>query len=236
MGGVEGSISKNVRPAGFDMALGRLWMNANPNVSYMSAKSTKFKRVGGATPGYTVKDIEIALEGCGPPPGHTPSSRLSAFDVFAGFLIFDALVANRDRHEDNWAVLQPTLGDGVTRISPGYDHAGSLGYQLTDEKKAFLLEAGNRMKFHRWVERGTAWRFDPGAHQIPTLVELARQTFQSLNFGAQSNWASSITNLTPANVALLLGQFPQMSEVSRKFAYEVILTNAERVTAWLRQP
>ena len=234
--GQEGSISKNVRPNGYDMHSGRLWMNADPEVAYTSATSTKSKRVSGASPGYTIQNIETSLMGSGPPPTHSPTSQLSAFEVFAGYLLFDAIVANRDRHEDNWAVLEPTIGDEPARISPGYDYAGSLGYQLTDDKKSDLLEPGNRMKLVSWVNRGTAWRFDHGSAEMPTLVDLARQTFENLSDGAQSHWASKLGSLTSVNLATILDRLPQMSEVSRRFACEVILTNAGRITAWLPQP
>jgi hypothetical protein len=37
---------------------------------------------------------------------------MSAYDVFCGYLVLDALVANSDRHDHNWAVfLPPTLQD-----------------------------------------------------------------------------------------------------------------------------
>lgn len=35
---------------------------------------------------------------------------MTGFDVFVGYLLLDALVAKRDRHEQDWAVLRAWAG------------------------------------------------------------------------------------------------------------------------------
>lgn len=56
-------------------------------------------------PGYTPEAVLGALDGLdvGPPPGS--SSGVSASGMFAGYLVLDALVANMDRHDENWGLL-----------------------------------------------------------------------------------------------------------------------------------
>ncbi|MFT3871401.1 MAG: HipA domain-containing protein [Nocardioides sp.] len=63
----------------------------------------------------------------------------TAFDQFCGYLILDALVANRDRHEENWAVLRSS--DGVVTLAPSYDHGNSLGFNLLDMRRLRQLES-----------------------------------------------------------------------------------------------
>ena len=46
--------------------------------------------------------IMRALTGCQTPPD---CGVLTAPEVFAGYLVLDAWVANQDRHDQNWAVL-----------------------------------------------------------------------------------------------------------------------------------
>jgi hypothetical protein len=67
-----------------------------------------------------------------------PSSSLAPlefgpFDVFVGYLLLDALIGNTDRHHENWGVLLTSAQPRVAELAPTYDHASSLGRELTDE-------------------------------------------------------------------------------------------------------
>ncbi len=86
-------------------------------------------------PGHTPTNIKSALEGVEAPPGFEGPESLTGFDVFCGYLMLDALIANRDRHEENWAVLIPLLRSDPPRLSPSYDHASSLGYNEQDSRE-----------------------------------------------------------------------------------------------------
>lgn len=57
-------------------------------------------------------------------------------DVFVGYLLFDAWVANQDRHHENWGVV--SYEDKIY-LAPTYDHAASLGQNETDLKRAEML-------------------------------------------------------------------------------------------------
>lgn len=61
----------------------------------------------------------------------------NALDVFIGYLMLDALVANQDRHHENWGVLQRKDSEGrvFTEISPSFDHASSLARGITDDER-----------------------------------------------------------------------------------------------------
>lgn len=64
-------------------------------------------------PLYTVENIRKALENAEP---SEPDRWDSAFDQLAGYLVLDALVAGRDRHHENWAVMVSM--DGGRRLAP----------------------------------------------------------------------------------------------------------------------
>lgn len=225
--GVEGSISLNVRPVDYDMHSGRLWMDADKSIAYVAGNSSKSKRVRGASPGYTLDGIETSLADVGPPPDHASSKDLSGFGVFAGYLVLDALLANRDRHEENWSVLIPTAGEEQVLLSNSYDLAGSLGYQLTDEFRERALAAKD-VSVPSWVEKGDAWRFDSQGSRV-TLVELARVALERAGKGAELHWLSKVGSLSRADVELVFARLTEMSDVGRRFASEVVMTNAERI-------
>ena len=54
-------------------------------------------------PGYTVAAVHEALLGVSAPFATPELASLSGFDVWAGYLVLDALVGGRDRHHENWA-------------------------------------------------------------------------------------------------------------------------------------
>ena len=71
----------------------------------------------------------------GLPPGFTPEVNIvTATDVFIGYLLLDALIANTDRHHANWGILlRPSQGEFARPgCAPTFDHASSLGRELTD--------------------------------------------------------------------------------------------------------
>jgi hypothetical protein len=225
--GIDGSISCNVIPELREMWTGGLWLDANPDVAYLSSTATKSQRVGGASRGYTLENIRTALDGVGPPQGTAVGTENTGFETFAGYLMFDALIANRDRHEDNWGVITEPIGAQEPRLSAAFDHAGSLGYQLTDEGRSRILAEHDGVK--RWVDRGTAWRFFSDSGPAIGLVELARQAAAMDGEPSELHWLSKMDSLSPAVIDDVLGRMSEMSEVARTFVREVLLTNAERI-------
>lgn len=112
---------------------------------------------------YNVFNVRRALDGFGPPPNSVATAGLDAFDVFVGYLLFDALIANTDRHDRNWAVLVPPPGhDARFALCGSYDHASSLGFNLTDEHR---VQMPDREQIEAWARRATARQFEhiPGA-------------------------------------------------------------------------
>ncbi|MGH3871963.1 MAG: hypothetical protein ACRDSR_10690 [Pseudonocardiaceae bacterium] len=101
-----------------------------------------------------------ALGKCEPPAG---SDQLTAVEVFAGYLVLDAWVADQDRHDQNWAVLRQAAAPGELRLASSYDHASSLGFNLLDTRREKLLASE---AVATGAARGTAHRFehDPDAH------------------------------------------------------------------------
>ncbi|MUV38418.1 hypothetical protein JNUCC1_02256 [Lentibacillus sp. JNUCC-1] len=64
---------------------------------------------------------------------------LSAYSLeknFIAFPFFDALIANNDRHCDNWGVLSGPRG---IQLSPIYDNGSSLGFNEVNLKKRNML-------------------------------------------------------------------------------------------------
>lgn len=101
--GRRGSLSRDVTPDGFDLYEGGVVLEGSGLADYVPHREGEVAidpdRPGVKRPGHSLRNIKRALRRVETPPEFNDTSGLSAFDVFAGFLILDAVIANRDRHE-----------------------------------------------------------------------------------------------------------------------------------------
>jgi len=179
-------------------------------------------------PGHTLQNIQAVLEGVGAPPGFEGPESLTAFDVFCGYLVLDALIANRDRHEENWAVLTPQLYPGQPRLSPSFDHASSLGYNLLDSKRQVLVAQPDRLR--AWAERGTAWRYEH-LGSAPTLVDHAAAAVELGSADGARWWRSQLQTLDLGPVLAVLRRqtVVPMSHLAATFAGDLLNLNLRRL-------
>ena len=70
------------------------------------------------------------------------------------------------------------LRTGPWQLCGSYDHANSLGYNLTDAKRVMYLERENGIR--DWCRKGTAFRYEhtPGKAP-PTLVQIAARALDA---------------------------------------------------------
>lgn len=149
--------------------------------------------------------------------------RLDALGVFVLYLGLDALIGNTDRHHGNWGVARH-VGDGTLTICPSFDHASSLGFQLSDEHRSRLLAEDGGID--RDCRRGQARPFAGR----PLLVELFAAGLQ-LRPGAGPILESALEGLDEDALAALVDQVPtaRMSQPARIFVCKMWAINRRRV-------
>ena len=62
----------------------------------------------------------------------------TAVEVFVGYLLLDAWIGNGDRHHENWGFVRnetTSTSEETVYLAPTYDHASSLGRDLSDEQR-----------------------------------------------------------------------------------------------------
>ena len=72
-------------------------------------------------------------------------------------LLFDAIIGNTDRHQDNWQIINYTL-EGKRLLSPAFDNGTSLGYKIRNAHLAGWLN-----KFPKLAKDGyhhMKWQID----------------------------------------------------------------------------
>lgn len=211
--GELGVISLNVTPSGFSLNTGAAYL---PEVKGYERSLPGPWSGGGRMHrdrGYTLDAVQRVLSNVGPPLG---TSGLTAFGVFAGYLVLDALVGNTDRHPGNWALLESDE-DGARHLAPTYDHGSALGAGLTEENRT-------RRSPEAFAARGRANPFTP---RRQLLVGLAHEATRRANADL---WLSRVAALDrEAVVAILEAPSGRMSDVAATFIEGVVLENRRRL-------
>jgi len=178
--------------------------------------------------GHNVANIHRALGRFAAPPASPTPDGFGAFDVFAGYLVFDALIANGDRHDRNWAVLtRPPGVPGLDALCGSYDHGSSFGFNTSDEERRRRLSEGT---VESWARKGHARQFEHRRGQRhQTLVELARSAVALCSQPVQQHWMDAVLSVQSDVVRALLDAAPGLSETTRQFTNEVIMINRGRL-------
>jgi hypothetical protein len=223
--GRDGSLSRDVRPSGWDM---------QPGAALLDGFIEGYESRTRLRSGHSLDNIQGVLRDVrGHPSFGGRFDAMSGYDVFCGYLMLDALVANRDRHDYNWAIVIPPGGsDTQAALAPSYDHASSLGFNLLDVRRGRMLDEGSLAK---WAMGGTAWRFEhePSPAQIETLVGLAVRALARASADAQVHWLAALDRVGAARLRAILDRTPDMSDLTSTFAFELLMINKERLlTSW----
>jgi hypothetical protein len=216
--GVRGCISRDLKPSGWQLQPG--------SVLLTSVVPDYLARARYRT-GHSAANIASALRGSSSPSGFVEPG-FTAFDVFVGYLLFDALIANQDRHEENWAVLVPDVSSHTPEeLCGSFDHASSLGFNLTDrERLSRLTQRG----MDDWARKGRARRFerDPGSAPL-SLVEYALNAGQFASRGTLKYWLERVGDFQVADVSDIVGTVPGLSVPTATFILEVVTINRGRL-------
>jgi hypothetical protein len=220
-GSSQGSISLDLRPKLYELQEGRVLLEGRPGYIHQSGRR-------GNRPGHSLENIRAVLEGALPPPGWTGFPAATAFDVFAGYVVLDAWIANTDRHPHNWAVLRHATEADPLRLCGTYDHASCLGFGVLDAKRLQILADPDGIL--RWCERGHAACFEhTQGLPIPTLVDAARKALDLASSAAREYWAARLDQVRDEDVRRIVTRIPGMSDPARTFALSVLEVNRRRV-------
>lgn len=170
--------------------------------------------------GYTVAAIRQALEGVDDPTG--AGGERSAWDVFTGYLVLDALIGNTDRHEENWGVIR--YGDSH-RLAPTFDHASSLGFLLDDRQREDRLATRDRAYTpEKWADRAKS-PFAGKPHPIAVAIEAC----ETLDSRQRDRWLRGCEDVDRLVEPIRRVPEHRMSRPAREFAERVLRRNRQRL-------
>lgn len=159
------------------------------------------------------------------------ADRKKALDTFMGYLVLDALVMNTDRHHENWALVRYTSSTGMEEhgLAPTFDHASSLGRELTEEK--IQSWAHDKEAVARYVAkaRGAIYRLNTDERGLSPmeLVSLALR----MKGDHVRPWLECMHTLDPQTLVDIVARVPPtvMSDRHRSFASELLKYTLNRL-------
>ncbi|MBK9119794.1 MAG: phosphatidylinositol kinase [Phycisphaerales bacterium] len=198
--------------------------------SYPAAEGQRYK-----VRAHTVGAVADALRLIQPPPeawmADVPAGIASALDVFTGYVILDAWIANQDRHHENWGVL---MIDKQLHLAPTFDHGASLARNLTDEERKDRLTTRDRgRQVGAFVRRArSAFFADPTASRPLTTLE-AWRAFATIAPPAAATWLARLEQIDEGMINGAVDEIPlaRMSRICRDFTIAVLAENRRRLLA-----
>lgn len=149
-----------------------------------------------------------------------------AREQLVGYLMFDAFVANTDRHHENWAVVR--RGSAV-RLAPTYDHAASFGYNHPDVKVARCLDPKDaNSSIEKYSARArSAFHPEDGGSERPIHPRDAFEVAAAIEPEAARRWLSRLAAVSDAEVGALIARIPEdrISAVKRTFVASLLAWN-----------
>jgi hypothetical protein len=170
----------------------------------------------------------------GMPHGFTQTERISsALDVFIGYLMFDAWIANQDRHDENWALLRTI--DGNSYLAPSYDHGSSMGRNETDDRRKKMLstrDMGQHVSKYVTTARSAFFptaAVNTTAKALFTLDAFEQASRQSPD--AANEWRERLLTISSRQVEVILENVPSilMTDGARRFTATLLDLNRTRI-------
>jgi hypothetical protein len=161
------------------------------------------------------------------PVGYDPPPAIARpVDIFVGYLLLDALVANQDRHHENWALIS-WPGRGIM-LAPTFDHASSLGRNELDESRARRLntrDSGGNMEAYCARARSAFYSRAGGSKPLTTFeafAEAARNHAQPARY-----WLDRLAATSLGQCERIVANIPksEISSTASEFALKMIDVN-----------
>lgn len=164
--------------------------------------------------GYTLGAVRNVLDRVHSPTG---GPEMSAWEWFVGYLVLDALLGNTDRHQENWAVIH----NGARRLSPSFDHASSLGFQLADAERVERMTTRDERRGPTFYASRARSKFE---HQ-PHPIAVAAEGLAMVGSATRELWLARCEQLD--SIKAIVGRMPthRMSDPARSFAAAIFRAN-----------
>lgn len=152
----------------------------------------------------------------------------NATDVFTGYLLLDAWIANQDRHHENWGIIH---FDNFY-LAPTYDHAASLGQNETDaNRKQRLTTRDQGRHISQYIQKARSAIYLRKSAQKPlSTVEVFAQAALRRPEAAKL-WRQQLCDISKEQCLSIFKHIPdsEISETAIEFALKLLELNKQRI-------
>jgi hypothetical protein len=159
---------------------------------------------------------------------NVPKGIASALDVFVGYAMLDAWIANQDRHHENWAALR----DDELRLAPTFDHGAGLARNLTDDERNERVTTKDQNRgVPRFARRARSAFYREANDPWPLGTVDAFREFAVWAPAASEVWLRQLGRINKPTVERILREVPptRMSSISLAFTLELLVVNQGRL-------
>lgn len=154
----------------------------------------------------------------------------SALDVFIGYLMLDAWIANQDRHHENWGLI--VSPERTIHLAPTFDHASSLGWNETDETRTQRLTTrDSRRGMESYVARAlSAFFASPTSTKPMPTLDVFREASKLRPLAAKA-WVDRLSRISENDVTAMFDQISvdRILDAARRFAMKMLKLNQKRL-------
>lgn len=156
----------------------------------------------------------------------------TAQDVFIGYLMLDAWIANQDRHHENWGIV--ATANKTIHLAPSFDHASSLGRNETDEQRQERMDTKDQGRsIAHYVKRArSAFYHDARSPKTLLTVDAFSEAGKTRPLAADA-WLERLKRVTSSDIQQIFDKIPEerITPVASKFAQRMLELNCERLLA-----
>lgn len=156
----------------------------------------------------------------------------SAGEFFVGYLMLDALISNQDRHNENWGMIQRVSSE--CHLALTFDHGASLGKNISDDEKSERLSSKDKGRtVLAYTKKAKSWFYLKNDRSTRLKVMEVLEKFGELYPRSYKAWVSRLNDIENNKFEEIINKMPDhlMSDVSKKFALEMIKCNKDTIIA-----
>lgn len=220
-----GVVCANMVPLDAQLVLGnQLLLAVDPQ--YPSQKRFKVRQ-------HTVDAVANIMHLFAPPTTDwlvgLPKEVVSALEVFVGYIMLDAWIANQDRHHENWGGLFIATR---LHLAPTFDHAAGLARNLSDRERDERLVTRDRQRtVDAYALRGKSAFYLDERDERPLDLVAAFNAFADYAPKAQIAWLDRLQAVEADEIRKILDEVPpgRMSDTAKQFTIELLAINRRRL-------
>lgn len=153
---------------------------------------------------------------------------LNSLVSFIGYIVFDCLIANQDRHHENWGFILKQ--QGKLSLAPSYDHAAGFGCREPDARIAERLATKDKnFTVAAYCQRAKTPFYDKQSQRLGTLEACK---LLGSNYPYQlCYWLQKLAAIDANDIRNIFARIPNefISEQQRLFAQAILKENMKRL-------